>query len=31
MSTDELLAWLPQALIKSGAAILDGQYLVDKA
>jgi glyoxylase-like metal-dependent hydrolase (beta-lactamase superfamily II) len=31
MSVEEFISWLPQALIKSGAAALDGQYLVDKA
>jgi glyoxylase-like metal-dependent hydrolase (beta-lactamase superfamily II) len=31
MGADEFVSWLPQALIKSGAARLDGQYLVDKA
>ena len=30
MNTDEFVSWLPQALIKSGAATIDGQYLVDK-
>ena len=31
MNTDEFVSWLPQALIKSGAAKIDGQYLIDKA
>ncbi len=31
MSMDEFIQWLPKALVKSGAAKLDGKYLVDLA
>jgi glyoxylase-like metal-dependent hydrolase (beta-lactamase superfamily II) len=30
MDTEEFSQWLPQALVKSGAAILDGKYLIDQ-
>lgn len=30
MDTQEFSQWLPQALVKSGAAILDGKNLIDK-
>jgi glyoxylase-like metal-dependent hydrolase (beta-lactamase superfamily II) len=30
MDAEEFSQWLPQALVKSGAAILDGKYLIDK-
>lgn len=29
MDIDELVQWLPQALVKSGAATLDGSYLIN--
>ena len=31
MSMDEFTQWLPQALVKSGVAKLEGQNLVDLA
>ncbi|MBU3609242.1 MBL fold metallo-hydrolase [Polynucleobacter wuianus] len=30
MDAEEFSQWLPQALVKSGAAVLDGKYLIDK-
>lgn len=30
MDAEEFMQWLPQTLVKSGAATLDGKYLVDK-